>query len=86
MTWGHKDAPSSIYEKLEEAVEKLIIDKGVTSFPVGNQGQFDGMVLRTLRRMKEKYPYISYNIALAYMPTEKEGWTLYEYGETMLPE
>lgn len=84
--FGHKDAPSSIYGKLEEAVEKVILESGVTSFLVGNQGQFDGMALKALRRMKEKYPHISYNVVLAYMPAEKEEWNLYKFGETMLPE
>lgn len=84
--FGHKDAPSSIYNKLEEAIEKVITDQGVTSFLVGNQGHFDSMALKALRCMKEKYPHISYNVALAYMPSEKEEWNPYEFGETMLPE
>ncbi len=84
--FGHKDAPSSVYDKLEEAIEKIIVDRGVTSFLVGNQGQFDSMALKALRQMKEKYPYISYNVVLAYMPAEKEEWNPYEFGETMLPE
>lgn len=44
------------------------------------------MVLKALRCMKEKYPYISYTVVLAYMPTEKEEWNPYNFGETMLPE
>lgn len=69
--FGHKDAPSSIYKKLEEAVEMLIVDKDVTSFLVGNQGQFDSMALKALKRIKAKYPHINYNVVLAYMPDEK---------------
>ena len=83
--FGHKDAPSSIYEKLEEAVEKIIVEDGVSSFLVGNQGQFDSMALSALRKLKLKYPHITYNVVLAYMPAEKEMWSPYEYGETMLP-
>lgn len=84
--FGHKDAPPSIYDKLEGAVEKVILENGVMSFLVGNQGLFDGMALKALRSMKEKYPHISYNVVLAYMPAEKEEWNPYEFGETMLPE
>lgn len=84
--FGHKDAPSSIYEKLEEAVEMLIVENGVTCFLVGNQGQFDSMALKALRCMKAKYPHINYNVVLAYLPVEKGEYTPYEYGETMLPE
>ena len=84
--FGHKDAPSSIYAKLEEAVEKLIIEDNVSSFLVGKQGHFDGMVLDVLRKLKIKYTYINYNVVLAYMPAEKEGWNPYDFSETMLPE
>lgn len=84
--FGHKDAPPSIYDTLEEAIEKIIAEDNVTEFLVGNQGQFDGMVLKALRRIKEKYPHVSYNIVLAYMPAEKEECNPYEFGETMLPE
>lgn len=84
--FGHKDAPPSIYDTLEEAIEKIIAEDDVTEFLVGNQGQFDGMVLKALRRIKEKYPHVSYNIVLAYMPAEKEECNPYDFGETMLPE
>lgn len=84
--FGHKDAPSSIYPKLEEVVEKLITENKVSSFLVGNQGHFDGMVLEVLRKAKNKHPHINYNVVLAYMPGEKEEWNPYNYGETMLPE
>ena len=84
--FGHKDTPSSVYVKLEEAIEKVIVEDGVFSFFVGNQGQFDSMALSALRKLKLKYPHINYNVVLAYMPAEKEMWSPYEYSETMLPE
>jgi len=84
--FGHKDAPSSIYGKLEEAVEKLISKDSVTSFLVGNQGHFDGMALDVLRKSQVKHPHINYNVVLAYMPGEKEDWNPFDFNETMLPE
>ena len=84
--FGHKDAPSSIYAKLEAAVEELIIENGVSPFLVGNHGYFDRMALDALRKLKIKYPHINYNVVLAYMPGEKEEWNPYHYSETMLPE
>lgn len=44
------------------------------------------MVLAVLRELKEKYPFISYSIVLAYMPTEKAECTPYEPWETVFPE
>lgn len=84
--FGHKDSPVSIKPALEQAIEDLIIAKGVDSFLVGNQGTFDAMALYALRRLKQKYPYISYNVVLAYMPKGRVEYDLYEFGETILPE
>ena len=44
------------------------------------------MVLRALRQLKQQHPHISYNVVLAYMPTEKQEYDPYEFGETMIPE
>lgn len=84
--FGHKDTPSGISVKLEEVVEKLITENGVDEFLVGNQGAFDAIVLRTLRKLKDSYPHITYRVVLAYMPGHKEEWSLYDPMETLLPE
>ena len=79
--FGHKDTPESIRPFLEQEIERLI-DCGAECFLVGNQGRFDGMVLRCLRRMAKKHPGITYKVVLAYMPRTGE----FAYGETVLPE
>ena len=84
--FGHKDAPSDIYPKLVNAIKELIETQSVASFLVGNQGGFDSMVLKALRQLKKEYPPISYNVVLAYMPTVKQEYDPYEFGETMIPE
>ena len=84
--FGHKDAPSNIYPTLVETINELITNHEINSFLVGNQGSFDSMVLRALRKLKQEHPHISYNVVLAYMPTEKQEYDPYEFGETMIPE
>lgn len=85
--FGHKVTPSTAAHLIEETINKLISEQGVTSFLVGNQGQFDAMALSVLRNMKIKHPSIMYNVVLAYMPSVGSAeWNPYEYGETMLPE
>lgn len=44
------------------------------------------MALGAVRKLKERYPHITYNVVLAYMPGEKEEWSFYESEETMYPE
>lgn len=83
--FGHKDVPSALKEHLLPVLNELI-KEGVDSFLVGNQGGFDSTVLRALRLLKEKYPHISYNVVLAYMPGDKENWSAYDTMETIYPE
>lgn len=84
--FGHKDAPSEIYEQLVDCIEDLIINRGISNFMVGNQGGFDSMVLKTLRELKQQYPNVCYNVVLAYMPGERQEYELYDPAETFLPE
>lgn len=84
--FGHKDTPLNICEKLEAAIEKLITEDGANRFLLGNQGNFDMITFNILRKMKLKHPDISYCVVLAYMPTGKAAGSLYDYGETLLPE
>lgn len=84
--FGHKDTPSTIAPKLEMVLDDLIVNQGVESFIMGNQGYFDSMALSAVRKMKERYPQITYNVVLAYMPREKEEWSVYKPEETMYPE
>ena len=84
--FGHSDTPSVVYSQLCNIVENLIVSRGVSQFLVGTHGSFDSMVLKTLRQMKKKYPYILYHVVLAYMPTEKRENALYQDIETLLPE
>ena len=83
--FGHRDVPAGLTEHLLPVLSHLI-DEGVDSFLVGNQGGFDSTVLHTLRLLKEKHPHITYNVVLAYMPGAKEEWSAYEPMETFYPE
>ena len=84
--FGHKDTPLNICEKLEAAIEELITEDGANRFLLGNQGNFDMITFNILRKMKLKHPDISYCVVLAYMPTGKAAGSLYDYGETLIPE
>ena len=84
--FGHKDTPSTIAPELERVLADLIVNHGVVSFLMGHQGAFDYMALGAVRRLKEQYPYITYNVVLAYMPGQKEEWSAYAPEKTMYPE
>ena len=65
---GHRDAPDSLTEKLDEAIERHIVEFGVSSFTVGNYGNFDRMSQRALVRAKKRHPDIFIQMAIPYHP------------------
>ena len=63
----------------------LIENHGVDLFYVGNHGDFDAMVRRTLRELSARYP-IRYHVVLAYMPEKQDEYRLTDYSDTILPD
>ena len=71
--FGHSECHGLDMAVLRAAIENLI-KQGADTFLVGNQGQFDGMVLSCLRSLWQQYGHIRYSVVLAYMPAgEKNG-------------
>lgn len=84
--FGHSNCPSGIAPFLEETITKAILEDSATMFYVGNQGQFDSMARKALKRITLKYPQVNYAVVLAYMPNEKKECDYTDYSDTMLPE
>ena len=84
--FGHRDTGKEIEPTLLEVIVDLIENKNVTSFYVGNNGQFDYMVRKILRLIKKSYPQIDYSVVLAYMPREKKELDFYDYSDTIFPD
>lgn len=82
--FGHRDCPEAIKPKLREVLVDLITNHDVDMFYVGNQGQYDTIVRKVLRELKEEYSQINYAVVLAYMPGKKTEYD--DYSDTMLPE
>ena len=68
---GHRDAPERVMEPLAEAVERHIIEFGVTEFVVGQYGIFDRMAARVVREAKQRHPQVSLVLLLPYYRPEK---------------
>ena len=79
--FGHRDAPDTLKSSIKEKISELIIERGVERFYIGNHGRFDSMVISVLGELKNFYPKIDYNVALAYFPKGKN-----QYKNTILPE
>ncbi|MBQ4617767.1 MAG: hypothetical protein IJB27_05265 [Clostridia bacterium] len=82
--FGHRDCPNTIKEKLQDVLEELIIHHHVDTFYIGNQGQFDALVYRTLQELKKPHPHIRVTVVLAYIPGKKTEDD--HYDDTILPD
>ena len=80
--FGHRDCPDFIKPKLLAAIENLITEKHVTTFYVGNHGNFDRLVASQLRDLATLHPDIKYYVVLAYLPTKAYN----ESYESIFPE
>ncbi len=84
--FGHRDAPQQIQPNLEKILISLIENNQVNVFYVGNQGNFDSMVRKTLKSLKSVYPFITYFVVLAYMPVENNHFGYNDYSDTIYPD
>lgn len=79
--FGHSENCSLSEETLTGAIENLI-GEGIDTFYVGNQGQFDALVRRCLKKLRILNPHIRFYVVLAYLPAGKtEGME-----DTLFPE
>ncbi len=73
---------------LQLVLTDLIEHHGVNAFYVGNQGNFDKMVIFLLKSLKQKYPHITYAVVLAYLPKGHISLDLdaQDFSTTIFPE
>lgn len=81
--FGHRDCPDTIYPRLKNCIEDLIVNQGVGCFYVGHQGRFDALALRALRELQAAYKTIKHYVVLAYLPQKEMP---YPTEETLYPE
>ena len=83
--FGHRDCPQNIVPELQSILIDLIEKKKVNMFYVGNDGNFDRMVKKTLKRLKNIYPFITYYVVLAYLPCINK-YSQEELNDTVFPD
>lgn len=89
---GHRESSIEILPALTEAVERHIVDFGVTEFIVGQYGGFDRMAAKAVITAKELYPEITLSMLIPYHPEERpvelpDGFdnTFYPWGMEKVP-
>lgn len=61
--FGHRDTPEYIYPVLYKTILNLICNYNITTYYVGNHGNFDNMVIKALTDLKQLHP-IQYSVVL----------------------
>ena len=89
---GHREVPREVLPFLRDAVEKHIVEHGVTEFIVGHYGGFDRMAADAVIAAKKAHPHVLLSLLLPYHPAERpikkpEGFddTYYPAGMETVP-
>lgn len=82
---GHREAPDALLPLLEEAVERHIVEYGVTDFMVGNYGHFDALAARAVKTAKQRHPEVTLFLLLPYHPFDRPIATPKGYDGTFYP-
>lgn len=87
--FGHRDTPKEIRSLLKSTIIDLIVNKKVMMFYIGNHGNFDKLVIKTLQELKIEYSQIDYAVVLAYIPNKSTHndtiQTIYPEGIELTP-
>lgn len=85
---GHRDAPEEVFPLLRAAVERHIVEYGVTSFLVGHYGGFDCMAAQAVREAKRTHPEVRLTLLLPYYPYPAQDYdgTWYPPGMETVPK
>ena len=89
--FGHREIKETeeLKLKLNEVIEKLIVEKGVDTFLFGSKSSFNGLCLSLVSGIKEKYPHIKRIYVRAEYPDISEDYKNYllgSYEDTYYPE
>lgn len=83
---GHRETPDELLPRIQEAVEKLIAEEGVTDFYVGSRGSFDRLAGAAVRALMTTYPQVRLYRVLAYHPAERDAPLADGFTGTVYPE
>ncbi len=89
--FGHRtiNETEELKSKLNEIIEKLIVDENVDTFLFGSKSRFNCLCLELVTKIKEKYPHIKRVYVRAeypYISEHYKNYLLESYEDTYYPE
>ena len=83
---GQEKIPASLRPLLVNTIRRHITEEGVRLFIVGSHGKFNHMAAVVLSELKNEYPDIENQMALAYHPSIKQVKLPDGFDESFYPE
>ena len=88
---GHRtiNETEELKSKLNEIIEKLIVDENVDTFLFGSKSRFNSLCLELVTEIKEKYPHIKRICVRAeypYISEHYKNYLLESYEDTYYPK
>lgn len=89
--FGHREINETdeLKSKLNEIIEKLIVDENVDTFLFGSKSRFNDLCYETVTQLKEKYPHVKRIYVRAeypYISDDYKNYLLEFYEDTYYPE
>ncbi|MBR2411340.1 MAG: hypothetical protein IKB08_06405 [Clostridia bacterium] len=84
--FGHRECPENIMPDVKRTIINLYANNNVTKFYVGNNGNFDSIVLRALKDIRKDHPELVFSVVLAYYPKENIADSIYPEGLETVPK
>ena len=89
--FGHREISETdeIKSKLNENIEKIIVDENVDAFLFGSKSRFNDLCYETVTQLKEKYPHVKRIYVRAeypYISDDYKNYLLEFYEDTYYPE
>ena len=83
---GSRYATAAVQKPLGEAIERHILEYGVTEFVVGHYGNFDSEVMGALRKAKNRHPEVTLLLLIPYHPYDRPIYPPKDFDGTYYPE
>ncbi len=89
--FGHRkiDRSAELKDRIYKNTEKLIVDKGISTFLFGSKSRFDDLCYKVVSELKRKYPHIQRIYVRAefpYIGDDYRDYLLESYEDTYFPE
>lgn len=72
--FGHRDVYCDLKKEIIDAIEVAINEYGISTFYVGDNGDFDRMAAGAVRLIKQKYPNIKLVLVLPYFTNKLNNY------------